>query len=618
MSRVRGSGLILVLSLAAASAASGEAAPVAGIVKHLQVPIPGALVFVYGVSDARLNRARTQPDGSFQVESVPAGVYDVIAYKTGFYPSLIRLWHQSTPAVSTIAIDLVPAKAPALGKSEVDVWSWRDRLPADVLREITSESAAEPYRATAAEQIRLARVVNGDVSNRTNVAGSGGGFSRTEANLFGSLPGALQYSFRGSYASLTPDHDVSRLAEGTARDGVLLIAASPDTGLALTYAGRSFASPDGVPASLQREAVRFDHEFETAGRMEWSVSRRSDDGFDRATSVAAERLPAATRQDEIRGRWSRETEESRAAVTLQVYRRALSDSVDPGDPRRGSLLDAGLSAAAERSVGGPLSVGARVSARAGSAGSVVSPGGLVRLRLGSDASLVISAARGVSSSPAGVLAASAPRVVSGDEWQTAVSSDASAALTVGSGRDGTLELRASASDIAEPLRLYFDGDLLLDVGSIYLFDGNRLEKLSGSASARLSDLFDGAVTAETGWISGRLADSSRQAFALASSDGSYYAGTASVTLRPTRTDVSCALRRVRQVLQGDASRAENYSEMFRVSVGQDLTVLGFDPFGSAWRLIVAYETDATPLADPAVEETALLKHRLMGGLSVSF
>ena len=43
-----------------------------------------ALVFVYGVSDARLNRARTLPDGSFQVEEVPAGVYDVIAYKTGF------------------------------------------------------------------------------------------------------------------------------------------------------------------------------------------------------------------------------------------------------------------------------------------------------------------------------------------------------------------------------------------------------------------------------------------------------------------------------------------------------------------------------------------------------
>jgi len=617
MSRVRGSGLILTFLFAAASVARGDSAPVAGIVKHLQAPIPGALVFVYGVSDARLNRARTQPDGSFQVEAVPAGVYDVIAYKTGFYPSLVRLWHQATPAVSTIAIDLVPAKAP-LGKSEVDVWSWRDRLPADVLREITSESAAEPYRATASDRIRLARVVNGDFASSTDVGGSGGGFSRTEANLFGSLPGSLQYSFRGSYAALRDDHAVSPLDEGTARDGVLLIAASPETGLALTYAGRDFSTPDGSPSRLDREAVRFEHQSDAGGTIEWSVSRRTDDGFDRATSVMGDLVPAAVRHDEIRGRWSRETDETRAGVTLRVYRRDLTDDADTSDPRHGSLLDGGLSAAVERSVAGPVSLGARVNVRTGSAGSIVAPGGTVRLRLGNDAALVVSATRGISSSAPSALAASAPRVVSGEEWQTAVSSDASAALTVGSAADGRFEVRASSSDITEPLRLYFDGDLLLDVGSVYLFDGNRLEKLSGAASARLSELFDAAVTAEAGRITGRLTDGSQQAFALASSDGKYYAGTASVTLRPTRTDVSCALRRVRQVLQGDGTRAENYSEMVRVSLGQDLTVLGFDPFGSAWRLVVSYETDATPVVDPAVEETALLKHRLMGGVSISF
>jgi hypothetical protein len=613
--------LIWLLAFAAAPAAWGDAAPVAapvaGIVKHLQVPIPGALVFVYGVSDARLNRARTQTDGSFQVEGVPAGVYDVIAYKTGFYPSLIRLWHQGTPTVSTIAIDLVPAKSTSLGKSEVDVWSWRDRLPADVLREITSESAADPYRPVAADRIRLARVVNGDFASSTDVAGASGGFSRTEANLFGSLPGSLQYSFRGSYAALTDDHPVSPLSEGTARDGVLLIAASPETGLALSYAGRNFSSPD-APADLQREAARFEHRTDSAGDLELSVSRRMDDGFDRATSVIPERVPSGVRHDEIRGRWSRETEESRAGVTLQVYRRDVSNDVVGVDPHVGSLLDGSISAAVERSVTGPVSLGARVNARTGSTGSILAPGAIVRLHLGTDASFVVSAARGVSSSAPSVLAAAAPRVVSGEEWQAATSSDVSAAVSVGSATDGHLELRASSSEIAEPLRLYFDGDLLLDVGSIYLFDGNRLEKLSGSASTRVSELFDAALTAEAGRIGGRIAEPSQQAFALTSSDGRYYGGTASVTLRPTRTDVSCAVRRVRQILLGNASRAENDSEMLRISVGQDLTVLGFDPFGSAWRLIVSFESDTTPVVDPTVEETALLRHRVMGGLSISF
>src|SRR5580765_4100265 len=208
MSRVRVFGLLFAFCFGAASAALGDAAPVAGVVKHLQAPIPGALVFVYGVSDARMNRARTQPDGSFQVEGVPAGVYDVIAYKTGFYPSLIRLWHQSAPTVSTIAIDLIPAQSASLGKGEADVWSWRDRLPADVLREITSD--AQSYRSGSAEGVRLARVVSGDFTSAASV-GAGGDLSRAQANLFGTLPGSLQYNFRGTYARLRDDVDTSPL-----------------------------------------------------------------------------------------------------------------------------------------------------------------------------------------------------------------------------------------------------------------------------------------------------------------------------------------------------------------------------------------------------------------------
>ena len=146
-----------------------------------------------------------------------------------------------------------------------------------------------------------------------------------------------------------------------------------------------------------------------------------------------------------------------------------------------------------------------------------------------------------------------------------------------------------------------------------MFDGNRIEKLSGSAGGRLSDLFDAAFSAEAGRISGNITGDARESFALASNNGRYYTGTASLTVRPTRTDVTCAMRRIRQVLQGDTSRADKASDMLRLSLGQDLTVLGFDPFGTAWKLIVSYETDSTPVVDAAVEETALLRHRVMGG-----
>ena len=616
MSRVRVFGLLLAFCFGAASTALGDAAPVAGVVKHLQAPIPGALVFVYGVSDARMNRARTQPDGSFQVEGVPAGVYDVIAYKTGFYPSLIRLWHQSAPTVSTIAIDLIPTQSASLGKGEADVWSWRDRLPADVLREITSD--AQSYRSNASEGVRIARILNGDFTSAANV-GAGDGFSRSQANLFGSLPGSLQYSFRGSYASLRGGADASPISQGTAADAVLLIAGPSDTAVALTYSGHDFSAAEGDSARMEREAIRFDHQSESAGRFEWSVARRTENGFERATSVIPDRLPAGGEDDDLRGRWSHENDNTRAGIALEVYRRTISAGPQPGDGSAGSLLDAGLSAAAERPIAGPLSAGAQVAARAGSSGSAIAPGAILRVDLGGAGSLVISGARRVAETAPSAISVLAPRVVSGNEWvSTAAASDASAALSIGNTRDGTLQIRASSTEIAEPLRVYFDGDLLLDVSSIYLFDGNRIEKLSGSAGGRLSDLFDAAVTAEAGRISGHITGDARESFALASSDGRYYTGTASLTLRPTRTDVTCAMRRIRQVLQGDTARAENFSDMMRLSLGQDLTVLGFDPFGTAWKLIVSYETDSTPVVDAAVEEMAVLRHRVMGGVSISF
>ena len=146
------------------------------------------------------------------------------------------------------------------------------------------------------------------------------------------------------------------------------------------------------------------------------------------------------------------------------------------------------------------------------------------------------------------LSALAPRVVSGNDWvSTAAASDASAALSIGGTRDGSVQIRASSTLIADPLRVYFDGDLLLDVSSIYLFDGNRIEKLSGSAGGRLSDLFDAAVSAEAGRISGHINGDARESFARPTT------ATTTRSASQTSTDADrrhLRPRRIRQVLQG--------------------------------------------------------------------
>jgi hypothetical protein len=621
-SRNRSTGFLLAVFLSAqvfAANSAREAAPVKGIVQHLEAPIPGALVFVYSVSDARLNRVVTRRDGSFAIDDIPAGIYDLVAYKTGFYPSLVRLWHQASPTSSTVAIDLLPA--PRGGETRdvaADIWSWRDRLPADVLREITGDF---PANATSGGRssggVLLSRAFNGEFTASNGWGGPGSSLAESDLALYGALPGSTQYALRGSYRALSGNGS-EPLSNGVAREGSLTVAPSPDSAVAVTYAQRQFDSPDGsARPQMDRESVSWTSRGESGSDFEASVSRRADEGLEQASSVRPDLLPDSSQAYELRGRWSLQRDRSRYGVSVQVLQRDVRLAAGP-EVRDQRISDAALSGAGERALTSWLSVGTSFVARVHSTETVMAPGATIRFQLTPQASLLVAASRRLTQS--NQLASDPIRILSASAYDGAMGSEARAALSWKNDRShASLRVEASSQSIAEPMRVYFDGDLMLDFGSVYLFDGNRLQRLSAEASARLFDLIDAAIRAEGGRIGGSVSPDASEAFDVFSASGHYYEGEASVTIRPTHTDVSCALRRIRQLLQSESGAASNFSDRVRVSVGQDLTVLGIDPFGTAWRLIVAYESDTTTVAQrDSFEDTALLKHRLMGGLSISF
>ncbi len=614
----RAFGFIVAFLIFASPFAFGADAPVAGIVKHMQAPIPGALVFVYGVSDSTLNRARTARDGSFNVEGIPVGVYDVIAYKAGFYPSLVRLWHQGNPAVSVLAIDLIPASQNGTSPRTADIWTWRDRLPADVLREITVESGEPSHAAPFAGGLPLGRVVSGDVSSTTGLGAGTSSLTRTELSFFGMLPDSLQYAFNGSYNSLNGSDD-SPLSRGAASDASVILAGSPESGMALSYSGRAFVAVDGgADPRLDRESATYHRQTDAGENLTVSVARRSEIGFERATSVLGNRLAGASDAYEVSGNWSRSGDESNAAAVLDVIRQDLSDPEFDG---RTAQMEANLSASADHALADWVSIGGTIHSRVGGSGSTISPGATVTLRFSPRSSLVVTGYRRASGSSSADDPLASTRTVSAPGWDALASSEESAVLSLSPVEGSSLQIKASSQEASEAVRIFFNGDLLLDLGSLYLFEGNRLDRLSGSASGRLFDFVDAALTAERGRVSGAVSAESSRSFAVLNDGGDYYGGEASVTLRPTRTGVSCGVRRVRQVLMTDSSRLENYSDMLRVSLGQDLTVLGFDPFGAAWKLVLAYETDrsALPPSDTvSADETPATKRRLMGGVTISF
>jgi hypothetical protein len=589
--------------------------PVAGVVKHLQTPVPGALVFVYGVSDATLNRMNTAQDGSFAFQAIPAGIYDVVAYKTGYYPSLIRLWHQSSPNTSILAIDLVPEAPLAPTKKVSDVWTWREHLPADVLREMNFDGGERSTPSVTG--IQLNKLVNGDFASSQNFGGGGdSSLNRSQMNLYGGLPGGVQYGLQGSYSSLQGNGQP--LSTGNATDLSLTLADSPDSAAAATFARRMFDSvtPGREDPTWDAEAMRWNTKGESGQEGSVSVVRSADSGFEQAISPLPTLFPAVLRAYGLAGSWSQESDTLRYSASLQLRRREYSATDDK--TIIGTSQEGLLSLTGEKQIFQSLVIGARVMGRSGGDGTSVCPGGLVRLSLLPGTALIVSASHRVGSSQAPVFSGP-PVVVSEQPLENLANSEESVTLSLGGEPTGTVQVTASRQTIGEPVVAVFDSDLLVDLGSLYLFDGNQLQRISGTASARLFEVLDAALTAESGRLDGKVTGETQDRFSVTSSAGTYYRGQAAVTIRPTRTSVSCALRRIRQVLQTNSGVADNFSDLVRVSLGQDLSVLGFYPFGTAWRVLVSYETDNTNLAsDATIEETASLRRRLMGGLSINF
>ena len=84
--------VVLVLcpgtSFAAANAALEGPEGLAGMVLSNRSPLSAARVYAYQVSDLSLSRATTGGDGTFLFNALPAGVYKIIAYKSGFVPAI--------------------------------------------------------------------------------------------------------------------------------------------------------------------------------------------------------------------------------------------------------------------------------------------------------------------------------------------------------------------------------------------------------------------------------------------------------------------------------------------------------------------------------------------------
>ncbi|HEV2063444.1 MAG TPA: carboxypeptidase-like regulatory domain-containing protein, partial [Thermoanaerobaculia bacterium] len=444
----------------AAPPPSPSAPPISGVVRSVQAPISGALVIFYNLADASLTRASTSADGTFVVSSAPVGVYDLIAYKKGFLPALVRLWHQAAPQqVSSLSIELALAgKSRASnrgnGKATPDFWELRDRLPADVLREIgladseekAAASLARPPAQTNTASTTAAKI-GGEMRTTTDVGAGDSSISRAALGLRGGLPNGWAYALKGEYATLSDTRPpADGVTTGNSTGLALEVAPSPLDHVRVTTRRNQVSFGDQGTASLQAHQVMWDRGDEH-GTVESAAARYIEEaGLYRATARGTSLFPLASRTLELQGAYARAATETPGLSVAMTYRRREGLGSTSGVASNGTFFpaapDADLSASASVRLGSRALLEGGVVARYLAGGYGIAPRAMARYELPDGSVLFVRGLYRVAESGTST-GTVMPRVASIDDTNEPASRRSVAAGFEHHGDDGSFRFQAS-------------------------------------------------------------------------------------------------------------------------------------------------------------------------------
>ena len=599
--------------------ASAAAPPISGVVRSVEQPVAGALVVLYNVAETSLARLRTATDGTFVLASAPVGVYDLIAYKKGFQPALVRLLHQATPTrVSAVSIELAKfgAVASPAASRGASIWDLADRLPADVLREIELESQ-EPARPT--QGVALNRLVGGQVST---VAGSGAGDSsvlHTTAALQGGLPNGWHYNVTGDYNSISPDPTAT--TSGNSAGLALAVAPSSDERVQVSTRRNSLQFSDDGPARLQANSVSWSRGGESGSVQSVAARYVEETNLYRASAAGTTFFPVASRTWEVGANYARPADAGPGVAVSMIYRHREGAVGPSGVGAQGAFLasspDADLAASGTVNLSARAQVQGGVVGRYVAGGYGIAPRLLARYDVGDGTYVFVSGLYRVTESGIGT-GTSLPRVGS-------IEDDASAAMreqyAVGIERavsDGSaFRFEASREQVSEVVRAFFESDFLNNLDSVYLLDGNTVRQYQASVRQRLSPALAATLSGRYGEIAGGVTPGAATAYGVTDSSGRFWSARAGIEVVPTGTGVAVLVHGVRQTLTTPTTVIGNNADKVALTLAQDLSVLGVTPFGSYCKLLLAVETNRTiPTSEDGGDTQR--NNRVMGGVALSF
>ncbi|REK03640.1 MAG: carboxypeptidase regulatory-like domain-containing protein [Acidobacteria bacterium] len=191
------------VDLRSAVGGSSIAPSVSGFVANDGVPLASAGVYAYRLADLSMRKVVTDAAGTFSFGALPSGIYKIIAHKPGFLPAMVVVTRANAAIFQQIEFALSPEEEIAV-EGEDDFWSIRERIPTDVLREMSVAGLSHSQPATAAEELMATRI-RAEVQA---LSGAGQFASAESSTLTGGAAsvaaqiGALEVGVEGSFRDL--------------------------------------------------------------------------------------------------------------------------------------------------------------------------------------------------------------------------------------------------------------------------------------------------------------------------------------------------------------------------------------------------------------------------------
>ncbi|MDX1501929.1 MAG: carboxypeptidase-like regulatory domain-containing protein [Thermoanaerobaculia bacterium] len=629
--------LVLLAALCAVGAAVAEPEPDAlevplpdalvGEVRSATTPLAQAWVYAYEIAHFSLRKVATSEEGVFRFSDLPAGLYKVIAFKSGFAPAIVMLSRATGDATQRLELELTPDESRE--RSEGGFWELRERIPSDVLRDIQVQGLADarsgalelPDARLKAEMQAMTGVSDGLEYGAASVSGG-------RLDIDGRIRD-LEVELAGHYSELEAQrpaggHD----AVGESRWFTLAVDNRDRSRIGFaSFNNRLLTSHGGgsAPVDFESHSVSWSQRYGEASRSDFSAQYVSESNFHRQAAIDPAEIPAASRALRFEGSYT--TPLSERATLEAGFRYQERENEYLGGP---GTLDLASQESVELFGRGGIRVkptvvveyGLYSKLRDGTVSLAPQGGVVVQLSRTWRASTLASHRLEEQRDPAALRIPEFHPVFHEEAGACGPGDKHCYQLLLSRSWNDEQELSVAAvhRQIGDTLRLYFDRDFFSRLESLTMVRGDQLPELKLGLTRRLSPTVLTRLESNLAAGGGGIVQTAEHAGY--ENRLRYLVTSLDTRFEQSDTGVFLAFHRLRQELDpiGGAAASMTETEVdlerLQLSLTQDLGILR--SLAADWAVHLNMELSRGSTPETAARREEELRKRLTGGIAVSF